>query len=128
MVKYADYNYYKDDYGGAMPENRFNRFVIEASAYIRKITFDRIDPQRVPEEVKYACCAMCDAAFEAQETQVDGKDVKSVSNDDYSVTFADSAGSFRDAAEMKMSLAAGRYLPSELTSFAIYDERGRDYE
>ena len=87
MVKYTDYKYYKEVYKGTMPETSFERVVAAASAYIRKITFDRVNTDEIPEEVKYATCAVCDVINDIDSAKVAGKTVKSETNDGYSVTF-----------------------------------------
>ena len=91
MVKYTDYQYYKEVYKGTMPETSFERFVVAASAYIKKITFDRVDINEVPEEVKYASCAVCDVMHDIDSAKVAGKTVKSETNDGYSVSFVTEA-------------------------------------
>lgn len=87
MVKYTDYQFYIEVYNGTMPETSFERRVVAASAYIRKITFDRVSENDIPDEVKYACCAVCDVIDDIESAKVAGKTVKSESNDGYSVTF-----------------------------------------
>lgn len=91
MVKYVDYEYYQEKYNGTMPEASFERSVIACSAYLKKITFGRISESEVPEDVKYACCAMCDAMNEIESAKMGGRTVKSENNDGYSVTFVTEA-------------------------------------
>ena len=87
MVKYVDYDYYEGVYEGTMPMDSFNKIVITCSAHLKRITFGRVNANDVPEEVKYACCAMCDEIYEDEKSRVCGRVVKSESNDGYSVTF-----------------------------------------
>lgn len=87
MVKYTDYRFYKEVYNGTMPETSFNRIIVAASSYLRKITFDKVQEGSEPERVKRACCAMCDVINNAESAKVGGRTVKSENNDGYSVTF-----------------------------------------
>ena len=91
MVKYTDYKYYKEVYKGTMPETSFERVVAAASAYIRKITFNRVDVNEVPEEVRYASCVVCDTMNDIDSAKIAGKTVKSETNDGYAVTFVTEA-------------------------------------
>lgn len=104
MVKYVDYNYYKEEYKGTMPETSFDRIVVACSSYLKKITFGRIKEDAVPEEVKYACCAMCDAMDEIDSGKVNGRSVKSENNDGYSVTFVTEADGQSSDAFMRKTL------------------------
>lgn len=46
--------------GGNMPESSFNRLSIEASAYIKRNTHNRIDESNIPDEVKLCTCSLVD--------------------------------------------------------------------
>ena len=48
----------KKNMGGTLPEASFNRLAIEASAYIKRNTFNRIDIENIPEEVKFCTCSI----------------------------------------------------------------------
>ena len=64
MAPYADYTYYTEVYGGAMPETDFDRLARRASAYLDGVTFGRIQaemPEVILTKVKDACCAVADA-------------------------------------------------------------------
>ena len=118
MVKYVDYQFYTDSYRGAMPRESFERFVVRASRYIDKITFGRIaDLDDMPEGVKWACCEMCETLKAESDSRVDGKDVKSVSNAGYSVTYVSSADGAAGNTRSKLYDIAKLYLPVELLSF-----------
>lgn len=91
MTLYADYDYYISVYGGEMSESAFDKHVRTASAYIKRITLGRADKQPELDELKYACCAMCDAIEITQTAQQDGRSIKSVSNDGYSVSYVTEA-------------------------------------
>ncbi|MCU7380848.1 hypothetical protein OBO34_21270 [Clostridiales Family XIII bacterium ASD5510] len=119
MVKYVEYTFYKEVFGGTMPEASFNRAAIEASVYLKKITFSRIAESDPPEEVKYACCAMADQIYEDQAAKQDGKTVKSVSNDGYSVSYVTEADGSVELTEAKLSRIAQIYLPGDLLYFGL---------
>lgn len=91
MVKYADYKFYEEVYNGTIPETSFDRVVIAASSYLKRITYGRISENNVPESAKYACCAMCDVLDSTENAKMNGRTVKSENNDGYSVTFVTNA-------------------------------------
>lgn len=56
MLKYiTDDEYLELLDADSIPDN-FNNLVIEASSYIDRQTHGRIDPNNIPEQVKYATC------------------------------------------------------------------------
>lgn len=122
MDAYVTYAYYTDEYGGDMPELQFKRQAVRASMYIDKITFDRIKALgEVPEGVKLACCEMADVIYAYDTAKVDGKDVQSVSNAGYSVTFASGADAGSGIAGRLYALAE-LYIPAYLLSMCVYEE------
>lgn len=56
MLKYIDQEEYIKLLGADSIPDDFNRLVIEASSYINRRTFGRIDINNIPEQVKYATC------------------------------------------------------------------------
>lgn len=63
-MPYADYTYYKNTFCGTMPEEEYNHFSHQASAYILQITFGRAERAmegKYAGNVKDACCAISDA-------------------------------------------------------------------
>ena len=60
MDTYVDFDYYKETYGGTIPEKTFNKLVIEASAIVKENTFDRININNIPKEVKHCTCEIID--------------------------------------------------------------------
>lgn len=90
MSCYADYDFYKSDYRGNMTEDEFNRHIIKASAYVRRITFGRADANAENDEIKLSACAVCDvfAADEKRRAEHQGQNILSENNDGYSVSFA----------------------------------------
>ena len=58
---YADYSFYRDDYGGELNEEAYNRLALKASRYIDRLTMNRAESYQTlhPEDsaLKKACCA-----------------------------------------------------------------------
>lgn len=131
MRQYADYKYYKEAYGGLMPEQSFDKLSIQNSAYIDKFTFNRLENiNPVPEWLKYACCAMCEISNEYLDAKSDGKNIKSVSNSGYSVTYSDESVSEQGYIN-KLQTIMQLYIPNEYLTYDIsYDlkERGYNFE
>lgn len=50
----------------SIPDN-FNQLNIEASSYIEKMTYGRINKSNIPEQVKYATCLMINLLQEESE-------------------------------------------------------------
>ena len=89
MKKYADYDFYVNDYHGRMNISSFETAIIPASAYIKRATLGRSEQSDL-EELKYAACAICDAYDSVYNCtdQYTGKNIKSENTDGYSVTYA----------------------------------------
>ena len=119
MVIYAGYDYYAETYQGSLTEELFNRQAVRASHYIDRITFERLkNNEETPDEVKWACCEMCDALQADEAAKVEGKNVQSVNNAGYSVTFASGveneiSGNLQKIAEL--------YIPQKFLSMCVYD-------
>lgn len=50
----------KKNMGGKMPETTFTRLSLEASMYIKKNTYNRVDKDNIPEEVQYCTSSIAD--------------------------------------------------------------------
>ncbi len=127
MKTYATYFFYTDTYGGTAAEVEFNRNAYKASRFIDKITFDRAGTVTDPDTLEllaYAVCEMADQLIAEVAAMVDGKTVKSVSNDGYSVSFVTEADGAAGLTSQKLYSIAENYLPTELLSFVIEDEGG----
>lgn len=86
---FTDYQFYKEEFRGTMPEESFERNIVQASALINYFTFDRAEKQ-ITEKVKLATCAVCDVIQNNQlqtEHNNGHGEVKSENNDGYSVSF-----------------------------------------
>lgn len=88
---YADYVYYTETFGGKMiNEADFLRLSRLASAYIDQITFG--NAQKATDEIvlyklKDACCAVC----ECLQTEENGGEIASATNDGYSESYVTSS-------------------------------------
>lgn len=58
MKPYVDYQFYKNEYKGDMPEEDFKGLALIATAKIKANTFNRINENNVPLEVKQCACAL----------------------------------------------------------------------
>lgn len=130
MKAYATYSFYTDTYGGEAAESEFNRQVYKASRFLDKITFDRAaavtDPDTL-ELLAYAVCEMADQLTAEAAAAVDGKTVKSVSNDGYSVSFVTEADGGASLTSQRLYGIAEGYLPTALLSF-VTGSLGTPYE
>lgn len=89
MNLYADYEYYTSTYKGNLPKEEFEKSIMKASAYVRRITFGRADDNTEMDEVKIATCAVCDliANDEKVRSKHSGRAVTSENTDGYSVSY-----------------------------------------
>ena len=85
MNLYADYEYYTSTYKGNLPKEEFEKSIMKASAYVRRITFGRADDNTEMDEVKIATCAVCDliANDEKVRSKHSGRAVTSENTDGY---------------------------------------------
>lgn len=100
---YADFADYSK-YGGTMPEADYRRLSRKASAFLDKVTFDRIaagQPEAVMEKVRAACCAVADAYLLNEQ----GGGVAAETNDGVSVTYVAGVGSKTDAQRLREAAA-----------------------
>ncbi|WP_027399849.1 head-tail connector protein [Anaerovorax odorimutans] len=107
-MPYADYTYYKDTYGGNISEADFNSVSRQASAYLNRITFNKVK-NAVTDEVKDACCSVADVMFKQRE----GGEITSESVGSWSRQYKTSGKSYDqklyDAAEMYLALTGLLY-------------------
>lgn len=85
-MKYADYDFYCNDYCGSKIKTaeEFNRMAVEASAYLNQITLGRIETPS--DEVKMATCAIADVYFNQYKAENE-KEVASESVGPHSVSY-----------------------------------------
>lgn len=101
MNLYADYEYYISAYKGNLAKEEFEKSIMKASAYVRRITFGRADDNMEMEEVKLAACAVCDliANDEKVRSKHSGRVVTSENTDGYAVSY-ESGGNGKTADEL----------------------------
>lgn len=85
MVVYADYDFYSRDYMGKLDEESFDRFIPQATQYLRYLTGGKTDCN-TGEEVKRAACEVVDIYHETSKSAENGR-VQSENNDGYSVSY-----------------------------------------
>ena len=73
--------------GGKMPESNFKTLSIEATAYIKKNTFNRIDVEDIPQEVKLCMCSLIEKMNKIQKQA--GKKTETVGS--WSATYFENA-------------------------------------
>ena len=123
MLKLADYKYYAETYKGTMGEDDFNKCILAVSAYLNKITFGRIEAHidDLSEDIEHLACLCADEVKALSDSKVDGRTVSSVSNDGYSVSFADAnQANGQDEAYAKIYYLARVYLPDEYLFMGVY--------
>lgn len=116
MNLYADYEYYTSTYKGNLPKEEFEKSIMKASAYVRRVTFGRADDNMEMEEVKLATCSVCEllANDEKVRSKHLGRAVTSENTDGYSVSY-ESGGSGETADDLlckKMYNTAALFLDS----------------
>lgn len=101
MNLYADYEYYISAYKGNLAEEEFEKSIMKASAYVRRVTFGRADDNMEMEEVKLATCSVCEllANDEKVRSKHLGRAVTSENTDGYSVSY-ESGGNGKTADEL----------------------------
>ena len=73
MEAYADYNFYKDMYKGtAIPQSDFARLATQASFFVNRCCFNRIDEvilndSEMSEKIKRATCAVAELSHKYEK-------------------------------------------------------------
>ena len=73
--------------GGKMPESTFKSLSIEASMYIKRNTYGRIEENSIPDEVKLCMCSLVDKMNKIQKQS--GKKSETVGS--WSATYLENA-------------------------------------
>lgn len=114
MARYADYAFYVTEFAGnIIPNEEFQRVIAKASAYIKNITFSRVDESNVPEEVKAAACAAAEIIYNIETSSTGSEEKKSETTDGYSVTYVNErmdGQTMEDLIQKKVREAAKVYL------------------
>lgn len=121
---YVDYEFYKNEYLGTSITSKesFDKALIEATAFIDRITFHRIQRlESIPNCVKLAVCAVTEKMYAFSKKEE--RDISSESNDGYSVSYKDS-GSRKDMEADALNIAK-MYLSG---TGLLYRGRSRIYD
>lgn len=89
MLKYVTEEEYKKLLGTESIPDDFDNLVIEASSYINRHTFGRIDIDNIPEEVKYTTCLIIDEIDNCNTNSKNVGNVKSETVSKWSRTYKD---------------------------------------
>ncbi len=80
------YSFYAQAHKGKMEEAEFDRLLVQASAFLDRVSFGRITdalPEDVLERVRLACCALVDAMLLNEK----GGGIASETNDGISINY-----------------------------------------
>lgn len=106
---YVDYEFYKDTWGGFVPENIFPRLEIQARSIVDYYTFNRLKGVKsTSDNVKYAMCELIEYLQKLEYT--DGKEIASEKVGTHSVTYATSRKEGIDPVEEKKKDIVRKYL------------------
>lgn len=127
MSTYVDYEFYTAHGTGTVPEQDFDRLAFEASRYLDRITFGRlkdVTDSETLEAVRYTCIAYIDRIYLSEQAEDGGKEIQSVSNQGYSVSYSTDGLGGSKTLSNRLNNIALIYLPPELLSYAIERKRG----
>jgi hypothetical protein len=98
---YVNYDFYKDTFGGSIPEDKFKAVEVEAEAHISYFTYINGDIFATESDrVKLAVCSAADVIYNYKANQTAGNaGLRSESNDGYSVTYVTEAQDGQTAEE-----------------------------
>ena len=88
MLKYITDTQYKELLGATSIPNNFDKLVIEASNYINRQTFGRIDKNNIPEQVQYITCLIIDLINEKETKLSEIGNLKSQNIEGWSETYS----------------------------------------
>lgn len=88
MLKYINEIEYVKLSGATSIPDSFNKLVIDASSYINRQTFGRIDINNIPEQVKYATCLIIDLINEQNVKLSEIRNLKSQNIEGWSETYS----------------------------------------
>lgn len=103
MLEYITESEYRELLSTESVPNNFENLVIEASSYINRQTFGRIDINNIPEKVKYATCLIVDLINEEQNKSKEMNNLKSQNIEGWSETYLTPEEIRTDYAEKKES-------------------------
>lgn len=88
MLQYITEEDYKKLLGKQSIPDNFNNLVLQASSYINRKTFGRIDKDNVPEQVQYATCLVVDLLNEETTQLFNISNLKSQNIEGWSESYA----------------------------------------
>lgn len=88
MLQYITDIEYRSLMGTDSVPSSFKKLVMEASNYINKETFNRIDKNDIPEQVKYVACLIIDLIKEAEDKKDSIGNLKSQNIEGWSETYS----------------------------------------
>jgi hypothetical protein len=107
MARYADYAFYVTEFAGnIIPNEEFQRVIAKASAYIKNITFSRVDESNVSEEVKAAACAVAEVIYKAESSTEGEKKSETVGKLSVSYVTEQADGQIKEKVLRKKQYAA----------------------
>ncbi len=104
MLKYITEEDYKKLLGTTSIPDNFNNLVIEASSYINRQTFGKIDTNNIPEKVKYTTCLIIDLINEEKNKLSEIGNLKSQNIEGWSETYSTPEEIKTDYANKKKSI------------------------
>ena len=99
MTNFVDYAYYTDTYKGAVLDTAsFDLYVRKATQTIKSQTFNMVDENNIPDEVRMCCCELAEYLYK-QENKDHDEDVQSEKKGEWSTSYV----SGNEAEELKQS-------------------------
>jgi len=109
MLKYIEKEEYLELLGnGSIPDN-FENLAIEASNYINRQTFGRIDENNIPKQVKYVTCLIVNLLNEQETKLSEISNLKSENIEGWSKSYATPEEIKKDYSQ-KMQTTLSTYL------------------
>lgn len=109
---YATYHFYRQTYGGEMPEKDFAGAEVQAETLIRYLTCINGDIfAEKDDRVKLAVCAAADVVFQSRKQDCGAAGIRSESNDGYSVSYVTEAQDGQTAEEVLRRKTAAAVRP-----------------
>lgn len=63
LEEIVNYEYYKEDYEGSIPESSYKKNSINASSYLNNFTSGRITEEILDDNIRNCCCEIIDILF-----------------------------------------------------------------
>jgi hypothetical protein len=88
MTNYADFAYYTDTYKGAVLDTAsFDLYARKATQIIKQYTFNRVNDNNIPDDVKMCCCELAEEINKHDKANTGN--IASEKVGEYSVTYVD---------------------------------------